>query len=229
MYINIKIKEDFRTLKANQEYNFDFSEKGWHLIVGGNGCGKSTLLNTIRSFKCDNIDDRTCSDYDMKLMYESINSFKDKVEIDSDFEKFYFISSEFDDPRALDNCASAEALFKHGGFATKNLSNGQRHLSILARWIEENKKEWDEKTLLIFDEADRGFGLKYQVGLITMFDNFLEKYNAKSLAVSHYSLPILLTDEVYWFEKRQFIPSDFYILFETGYMFETPKLIVNKR
>jgi ABC-type sugar transport system ATPase subunit len=44
MYLNIKIKEDFRTLKANQEYNFDFSEKGWHLIVGDNGCGKSTLL-----------------------------------------------------------------------------------------------------------------------------------------------------------------------------------------
>lgn len=119
MYLNIKIKEDFRTLKANQEYNFDFSEKGWHLIVGDNGCGKSTLLNTVRSFKCDNVDDRTCSDYDMKLMYGSINSFKDKVEIDTDFEKFYFISSEFDDPRALDNCASAEALIKHGGFATK--------------------------------------------------------------------------------------------------------------
>lgn len=37
MYLNIKIKEDFRTLKANQEYNFDFSERGWHLIVGDNG------------------------------------------------------------------------------------------------------------------------------------------------------------------------------------------------
>lgn len=105
MYLNIKIKEDFRTLKANQEYNFDFSEKGWHLIVGDNGCGKSTLLNTVRSFKCD---------------------------------------------------------------------------------------------------------------------------KAKSLAVSHYSLPILLTDKVYWFEKRRFVPSDLYILFETGYMFETPKLIGEK-
>lgn len=164
----------------------------------------------------------------MKLMYGSINSFKDKVEIDTDFEKFYFISSEFDDPRALDNCASAEALIKHGGFATKNLSNGQRHLSTLARWIEENKKEWDEKTLLVFDEADRGFGLKYQAGMVRMFDNFFKKYEAKSLAVSHYSLPILLTDKVYWFEKRRFVPSDFYILFETGYMFETPKLIGEK-
>ena len=155
MYLNIKIK-------ANQEYNFDFSEKGWHLIVGDNGCGKSTLLNTVRSF----------------------NSFKDKVEIDT-------------------NCA--EALIKHGGFATKNLSNGQRHLSTLARWIEENKKEWDEKTLLVFDEADRGFGLKYQAGMVRMFDNFFKKYKARSLAVSHYSLPILLTDKVYWFETPKLI------------------------
>lgn len=75
----------------------------------------------------------------MKLMYGSINSFKDKVEIDT--------------------------------------------LSTLARWIEENKKEWDEKTLLVFDEADRGFGLKYQAGMVRMFDNFFKKYKAKSLDI----------------------------------------------
>lgn len=56
--------------------------------------------------------------------------------------------------------------------------------------------------------------------MVKMFDNFFKK--AKSLAVSHYSLPILLTDKVYWFEKRRFVPSDFYILFET------PKLIGKK-
>lgn len=64
--------------------------------------------------------------------------------------------------------------------------------------------------------------------MVRMFDNFFKKYKAKSLAVSHYSLPILLTDKVYWFEKRRFVPSDLYILFETGYMFETPKLIGEK-
>lgn len=50
---------------------------------------------------------------------------KDKAEIDTDFEKFYFISSEFDDPLSLDN--------------------------------------WNEKCLLILDEADKGFDLRYQV------------------------------------------------------------------
>lgn len=31
----------------------------------------------------------------------------DKAEIDTDFEKFYFISSEFDDPLSLDNSRSS--------------------------------------------------------------------------------------------------------------------------
>lgn len=33
---------------------------------------------------------------------------KDKAEIDTDFEKFYFISSEFDDPLSLDNSSCYE-------------------------------------------------------------------------------------------------------------------------
>lgn len=28
--------------------------------------------------------------------------------------------------------------------------------------------------LLVFDEADRGFGLKYQAGMVRMFDNFFK-------------------------------------------------------
>lgn len=38
-----------------------------------------------------------------KLGYAGISGMKDKAEIDTDFEKFYFISSEFDDPLSLDN------------------------------------------------------------------------------------------------------------------------------
>lgn len=37
MYLNIKLKEDLRTLKAGKEYNFDFSDRNWILIVGNNG------------------------------------------------------------------------------------------------------------------------------------------------------------------------------------------------
>lgn len=57
MYLNIKIKEDFRTLKKDTEYKFNFTNQDRYLIVGPNGCGKSTLINIIRSFQCDNASD----------------------------------------------------------------------------------------------------------------------------------------------------------------------------
>lgn len=37
MYLNIKIKEDFRTLKKDTEYKFDFTNQDRYLIVGPNG------------------------------------------------------------------------------------------------------------------------------------------------------------------------------------------------
>lgn len=171
MYLNIKIKEDFRTLKKDTEYKFDFTNQDRYLIVGPNGCGKSTLINIIRSFQCDSRQD--------KLGYAGISGMKDKAEIDTDFEKFYFISSEFDDPLSLDN--------------------------------------WNEKCLLILDEADKGFDLRYQVGLHNMLINIPAKSNVKFLVVSHTLIPILLEDKVYAFQYRRMLSPSTYIFVETGY------------
>lgn len=57
MYLNIKMLEDFRTLKQGDEFNFDFSKHPEILIAGDNGCGKSTLVNVIRDYQCDNSKD----------------------------------------------------------------------------------------------------------------------------------------------------------------------------
>lgn len=134
---------------------------------------------------------------------------------DTDFEKFYFISSEFDDPLSLDNMATA--AITNGGFYWKRKSNGERQLQNLGKWVQENQDNWNEKCLLILDEADKGFDLRYQVGLHNMLINIPAKSNVKFLVVSHTLIPILLEDKVYAFQYRRMLSPSTYIFVETGY------------
>lgn len=72
-------------------------------------------------------------------------------------------------------------------------------------------------------EADKGMDLKYQVGFMRMLNNLNKKCGAKSLVVSHHSLPLLLADKLYWFESRTSVPSQVYLSIMTGYEFTPPK------
>ena len=220
-YLNIKIKEDFRTLKKGSEYKFDFTDKNYILMVGPNGCGKSSLINTIRDWKCDNASEYRFG-YDAKLGYVHIQGLKDKVEIETDFEKFFFVSSEFDDPQSLNNGASAGSFVLYGGFSTKSLSNGQRLQNVLGNWIVNNRDNWNDKTLLIFDEIEKGFDMRMQTGIIDMFNNFAKTFGVKCLAITHYLLPMLLSDKVFWFTLGVETNVSDYLYLTTGYKFEKP-------
>lgn len=171
----------------------------------------------LRSYQCDNINDDPNGFEQDKLGYLNIRSLQAEAEIETDFEKLYFISSEFDDPLSLDNCATASALVKNGGFYLKNKSNGERQLQSLSKWIHENKADWNEKCLLVFDEVDKGFDLRYQVGLHNMLTNLPVMHGVKILAVSHTLIPMLLEDKVYAFKYRIMLSPSTYVALETGY------------
>lgn len=215
--------------QQGDEFNFDFSKHPEILIAGDNGCGKSTLVNVIRDYQCDNSKDDPNAVYQTKLGYCDIRGFKNKVEISTDFTRFYFISAEFDDPTSLNNSASAEALLENGGFQTKRMSTGQRGLAMLSKWLEENKEHWDEKTLLVFDEVDKGFDLSRQVGMSNMYRNLHKKFNVSILAVTHTLFPILAREEMFYFEFRKMVSSKFYCWMKTGYNITAEKLEENER
>lgn len=222
MHINIKILNSFNNLVEGTEYTFDFSDRFYYLIVGRNGCGKSSLLNSIRTTKCDNADTKL-SDWDGKVGYVDIAKYKNNVNIDTDFEKIFFLSSEFDDPLSLNNAASAQSFIANGGFAIRNKSNGEKSMQLLGRWINENEKGFNNKTLIVLDEIDKGFDIRYQSRLLHLIGTLNEKHGVKCLVISHHSLPILLADKVYDFEDKCLTSSEFYLMLNTEYIFEKPK------
>lgn len=68
-----------------------------------------------------------------------------------------------------------------------------------------------------FDEVDKGFDLRYQVGLHNMLTNLPVMHGVKILAVSHTLIPMLLEDKVYAFKYRIMLSPSTYVALETGY------------
>ena len=222
--ISIKIKEDIRNvLKSGTEYVFDFEEDKYNkepyiIITGDNGSGKSTLLNCIRGNMCSNGDDNVSGYGEMnKLGYTDIWKFKNSCEIETDFEKIFFLSSEFDDPHALNNSADAVMFLENGGMASRNKSNGEKMLIMLAQWLEKHKSQFDDRTLLVLDEIDRGYDLRYQKGMMNMLNKLTSDHGVKILIVVHNLLPLLLCEnDVFVMGENKKMRGKVYIFMKTG-------------
>lgn len=223
MKIKIKIKEDLRVLKGGSEYEFDFSGKSepFIYITGKNGCGKSTLINCVRVRQCDNEgEDR--SGWGAKLGYGDLFSedFEGKSEVETDFEKIYFLSSEFDDPKSLNNCASAESYVEYGGYMNRHKSNGESELNLLGKWLVDNRDKFNDKTLIIFDEIDKGLSLEWTVGVVNMMNKLHEQYGVYFLCIVHNVIPLLMAkNDIYVMGIDRYVNGKVYIYVQTGKYF----------
>lgn len=230
MKIKISIKEDIRNvLKAGDVFDFDFgdgkySEASYIFITGKNGCGKSTLMNCIRSYKCDNEGENKSSyggSRSMKLGYVDIHEFGEKCEIESDFDKVFFLSSEFDDPLNFNNCGDAADFVEFGGFATMKKSNGERMLLMLSMWLKKNEGMFTKDSLIVFDEIDRGYDLAYQKGFMNMLDNLHKKYGVHFLCVVHNIFPLLTSkNKVFVMDSKMCVEGFMYVYILTDVLFE---------
>lgn len=207
-YIKLTAKEDVRgVFKKDEVINLDFDGRGVITLVGKNGAGKSTLVNSIRIFKCDN----------KKCGSESLNKHDNQMllgnafNIETDFEKIFVVSSEYDDPLSLNNAYDACMFVDLGGFQTSHISKGQRFQTVFARFIKKNGEQFDEKSLVILDEPDNGFDLynQTQTGRLPLLIHL--KHGCSVLYITHSAIAILKAFDVYNLEKREFVDGKDYI------------------
>lgn len=209
--IKVTIDKDFRCFKEGESFEFDFSSLVFPIIyiVGNNGTGKSTLLNAIRSKK-HSIKNETIA----LTKHDFANV---SVEGLDEYDKVFCLSSELDDPVNMYNAYDAVAFVENGGFGQRKLSNGQKSITQLGRFIEKLRTEDKEsKKLIILDECDKGLDLKKQVGFNIMLKNMSFMFNADVLVVSHNPITWMCSKEVYSITDKKVVSSNEYIEKETG-------------
>lgn len=205
-YINIKFKNDFRgVFKKDECINIEMKSGEPFVITGDNGSGKSTLIDLIRAHKCNNGESKS-------LNQGELEEIKDIVEFDTDFENIFIIAPQgFDDPMSMMNTYDAVAFVEMGGFHASRLSNGQRHNMALAKFINQHKAKFNEKTLIIFDEVDTGLDLKSQALHSKLIAGIGKKTGATVVNVTHSMLVMMKSKNVWSMNDRDYVDIEKYI------------------
>ena len=211
--MKITVKNDFRNLKKGDVYDFtDINKLKTITVVGKNGCGKSSIFQALRGTKDDIKNDSLYKNDFLKL--------KDNIEVEHSYEKIFYLDSVKDNGSDLNNAYDASAYVNSGGFYTKDKSHGESSLLYLSMFLDKIKKDIVEnKTLIVFDEFDKGFSLELQAKVRDIIYNISEKHNVHIITISHNPILIYKSYIVYDMEKREMVSSSKYLNDKIGMTF----------
>lgn len=213
--MKITVKNDFRNLKKGDVYDFtDINKLKTITVVGKNGCGKSSIFQALRGTKDDIKSDSLYKNDFLKL--------KDNIEVEHSYEKIFYLDSVKDNGSDLNNAYDASAYVNSGGFYTKDKSHGESSIFYLSMFLDKIKKDIVEnKTLIVFDEFDKGFSLELQAKVRDIIYNISEKHNVHIITISHNPILIYKSYIVYDMEKHEMVSSSEYLNDKIGMTFIT--------
>lgn len=211
--MKITVKNDFRNLKKDDVYDFtDINKLKTITVVGKNGCGKSSIFQALRGTKDDIKSD--------SLYQTDFKKLKDNIEVEHSYEKIFYLDSVKDNGFDLNNAYDASAYVNSGGFHTKDKSHGESSLLYLSMFLDKIKKHIVEnKTLIVFDEFDKGFSLELQAKVRDVIYNISEKHKVHIITISHNPILIYKSHIVYDMEKREMVLSSKYLNDKIGMTF----------
>lgn len=223
--VKIKVKEDYRCFKKDDEYTLDLIDNEPNMLVGLNGSGKSTLLRALRHVK-DTFHEQWMRAHDgvTPQQFNSADASKFDVEGLDQFDDVFYIDMQIDDPASFACSATAASFIWLGGYTASRISRGQTAMTMLGKVvhnIEEYYKTNPQKpALVVLDEIDEGFDLNVLINFAEKTKRVFQQYNPNTtLLICTHNPIVYLNYEVHMVSPSHItmVPGDLYFSTVTGW------------